>query len=577
MGLVQRNSAVLNELFSPVLDQKLGDGRLHLPFYPALFFRALSALLFQNNIVSGIIIAIGLLIHSRINFSLMVIGFIAAVTFNELTGTYPEGISYYHLGANFMLASSAVGCFFFIPSGRSYLAAILTIPLVFLLINAFTRIFGQYDLPILSLPFCVITVLVLLVFRLNEGGQFLQLAPIQHYSPERNLYQFTNVKERLNNLKYFRFGLPFLGTWHVSQGYGGDLTHKGDWAQALDFVLRDNKGHTCRYPGEQPEDFYCYAKPVLACADGVVAEVTDIFDDNKIGEVDMENNWGNSIIIKHLDGLYSQASHLKKNSVKVKPGDLVKAGDIIGLCGNSGRSPEPHLHFQVQAHPYIGSKTISYPLAYYVEHKEGRVGLASFEVPSEGTDISQVEISAALRQAFNFPPGFTFRLSVAGKEAETFEVFTDTFNQTYIYGKTTEARAYFINDGTSFYFTSFYGRRSSPLFSLYLAAYKVIFTEASAFITADNYPLQIKNGGAALWLQDMVAPFRRFIRLRYESFCEASGRNLTLQSKQIQEIAGKTKIVTSASIQIQGNTITSLSVTTNNNKIDLEWSPGNTY
>ncbi len=577
MGLVQRNSAVLNELFSPVRDPKLGDGWLHLPFYPALFFRALSALLFQNNIVSGIIIAIGLLIHSRINFSLMVIGFVAAVAFNGLTGTYPEGISYYHLGANFMLASGAVGCFFFIPSGKSYLAAILTIPLVFLLINAFTRIFGQYDLPILSLPFCVITLLVLLLFRLNGHGQFLQLTPIQHYSPERNLYQFTNAKERLDNLKYFRFGLPFLGTWHVSQGHGGDLTHKGDWAQALDFVLQDNKGHTCRYPGERPEDFYCFAKPVLACADGVVTEVTDMFDDNKIGEVDLEHNWGNSIIIKHLDGLYSQVSHLKKKSVKVKPGDIVKTGDVVALCGNSGRSPEPHLHFQLQANPYVGSKTISYPLAYYMEHKNGKAHLASFEVPSEGTDISAVEISTSLRQAFNFPPGFTFQLSVAGSETESFEVFTDAFNQTYIYGKTTGATAYFINNGTSFYFTSFYGSHNSVLFYLYLAAYKVVFTEIPGIVTTDSYPLQIKTGKAALWLQDLLAPFEQFIRLRYESFCEVSGRNLTLQSKQIQDAAGKTKMSMSASTHIQGNEIKSLSITIDNSKIDLEWSPGNTY
>jgi hypothetical protein len=40
---------------------------------------------------------------------------LAAIGLNQLTHTYPEGISYYHLGANFMMAAVAIGSFFTIP------------------------------------------------------------------------------------------------------------------------------------------------------------------------------------------------------------------------------------------------------------------------------------------------------------------------------------------------------------------------------------------------------------------------------------------------------------------------------
>jgi len=573
MGLMQRNSVILNELYTSAQQTKSHPAWLYIPFYPALFFRSLSAVLFQNNIISGIIIAIGLLIHSRINFSLLLIAFISAIFFNSLMETYPDGIGYYHLGANIMLASGAIGCFFFIPSGRSYVVAIIVIPLIFLFINAFTRIFGQFDLPVFSLPFCIVTLLLLLGFR-YQSRSFLEYTPYQHYSPERNFYQFVNNKERLDNLKYFHLGLPFLGTWHISQSYKGNLTHKGEWAHAIDFVLRDEKGNVCKFPGNQPEDFYSYAKPVLACANGVVANVTDHLDDNEVGKVDLINNWGNSIVIKHLEGLYSQVSHLKKNSAKVKPGDIVKAGDLIALCGNSGRSPEPHLHFQLQGNPYIGSKTMSYPFAYYLEHQEGHTLLSSFEIPVEGADISPVEISSALKQAFNFPPGFTFQLSVPGEDTEDFEVFTDALNQTYIYSKTIGTTAYFINNETSFYFTSFYGSRRSLLFYFYLAAFKVIFIESPGIITKDSYPLQIKHGLAALWLQDFFAPFWQFINLNYEGFCKSDGRNIILQSKQVQHVFGKDKTTMTATVYIQENAIQGLNLIVNNIKIDIEWTAG---
>ena len=571
VGLLQRNSAILNELSTAAQDKN------QLTACCSLFFRSLSAVLFQNSVLSGIVIAIGLLMHSRINFSLLVIAFLTAILFNALTGTYPDGISYYHLGANMMLASGAIGSFFLVPSFRSYCCAIIVIPVIFLLINATTRVFGLYNLPVLSLPFCVITLLFLIFFRLRHSAPGLQLTPLQHYSPERNLYQFINAKDRLDDLKYFRLELPFMGTWTVSQGYNGAHTHKGEWARALDFVIKDEKGNTLVFPGDRPENFYCFGKPVLACGAGTIEEVVDHIDDNEIGQVDTINNWGNTVIIKHLDGLYSKVSHLKKNSIKVKPGDHVKTGNVLGLCGNSGRSPEPHLHFQVQTTAYIGSKTLAYPFAYYFERADGHHTLHNFKVPEAENEICPVGISTSVKQAFNFMPGYTASICAPGKEPEVFEVFTDSLNQSYFYSKNTGATAYFINNGTSFYFTSFYGSRNSLLYGFYLSAYKVIFTDDSGVVTNDNFPLQLKTGKAVLWLQDFLSPFYRFMQLKYKSFCRTEGRESIIHSVQIQEIFGRDRQIMTAAIHVEGNSLSTILLDMEGIKTELTWSIKDTF
>jgi biotin carboxyl carrier protein len=60
-------------------------------------------------------------------------------------------------------------------------------------------------------------------------------------------------------------------------------------------------------------------------------------------------NWGNAVRIRHLGGFTSWYFHLQPNSVLVKVGDKVKAGQPIALSDNTGRSSGAHLHFQVQA------------------------------------------------------------------------------------------------------------------------------------------------------------------------------------------------------------------------------------
>ena len=79
---------------------------------------------------------------------------------------------------------------------------------------------------------------------------------------------------------------------------------------------------------------------VLSTASGQVVTVT------------FDSSFGNYIIIKHNHGMYTRYAHL--NSVRVKKGQTVEQGEVIGTIGNTGKSTGPHLHYEV----HIGSDVV---------------------------------------------------------------------------------------------------------------------------------------------------------------------------------------------------------------------------
>ena len=75
-------------------------------------------------------------------------------------------------------------------------------------------------------------------------------------------------------------------------------------------------------------------EPIYAAFDGVVRFSK------------YNRSYGNLVVIHHTNGLETYYAHLSKRHVT--PGTQVRAGDIIGLCGNTGRSYGSHLHFEIR-------------------------------------------------------------------------------------------------------------------------------------------------------------------------------------------------------------------------------------
>ena len=149
-----------------------------------------------------------------------------------------------------------------------------------------------------------------------------------------------------------KLALPFNGRWLVV--WGGDTTelnhHHHDRAQrfAFDLLGVGADGKTHKGDGSRNEDYYAFGREVLAPADGVVTEVIDGVRDNVPGSMNPLSALGNAVFIQHGKHEVSVLAHFEQGSIKVKAGDLVKKGQVLGLCGNSGNSSEPHIHYHLQ-------------------------------------------------------------------------------------------------------------------------------------------------------------------------------------------------------------------------------------
>jgi len=537
------------------------------------FLRSLSGILFQGQLAGGILLALGLLLYSRIALLLMLYGYAIAMGFHSLMGGMAVMGDYYHIGTNYMLVAAALGGFYLIPSWRSFLWIGILVPVTYLLVVALSAILAQIGLPVLSLPFCITVILFLYCLQLRPFGSRLALAPVQHYSPEHNLYHFLHGQSRADAYRYVPLSLPVLGNWMVSQGYAGSMTHKGDWKEALDFVLLDDELKTYRNPGNEPEHFYCYGKPVLAPADGIVEEIADHIEDNSVGGNNTSQNWGNTIVLRHAEGLYTKLSHLKKNSMRVAKGDYVRRGDLLALCGNSGRSPEPHLHFQVQATPFIGSRTLAYPLAAFLQQEAGAAPrLRQYAVPDEGSFVANITANAQLQQAFSFPPGLRLRVEAEGYATELWEVCVSASNERYLWCREHRASAWFIRLPDIFAFTYYYGQRNTLLFAFYQSAYKVLLSSAEPVAVADDLPLTVYGNTPLRWLQDVVAPFWRFLQIRYESRVQPDddvfGRNpLQIRSRQERRMAGHLQSLREGCISVTEGRLTGFELQSAHKKI----------
>ncbi|HYG91052.1 MAG TPA: M23 family metallopeptidase [Azospirillum sp.] len=107
--------------------------------------------------------------------------------------------------------------------------------------------------------------------------------------------------------------------------------------------------------------------PVVAAAPGVVRAVRDGVPDADMREVDPETirnqGLGNAVILDHGDGWQTSYGHMRRDSVTVKPGMRVAAGQVLGMVGLSGRTMFPHVHFEVRQNnkpvdPFVGSSTV---------------------------------------------------------------------------------------------------------------------------------------------------------------------------------------------------------------------------
>lgn len=149
--------------------------------------------------------------------------------------------------------------------------------------------------------------------------------------------------------------IPLEGGFHIAQRF------------AIDWLKIDSLGKSFKGDQLKNSSYYAYGNDAIAVADGIITEVKDGIPENVPGinsravPITLETVGGNHVIIDIGGGHYAFYAHLQPGSIKVKLGDRVKRGQLLGLVGNSGNSTEPHLHFHISdASSPLGSEGIPY-------------------------------------------------------------------------------------------------------------------------------------------------------------------------------------------------------------------------
>ncbi|WP_036435142.1 M23 family metallopeptidase [Mycobacterium sp. URHB0044] len=124
---------------------------------------------------------------------------------------------------------------------------------------------------------------------------------------------------------------------------------------AIDYVQLGPDGTLYHGDVAKPESYPYFGDDIHAVADGPVVSVLDGLPEQVPGQsptgLPLEQYGGNHVVQDIGDGNYAFYAHMKTGTVKVKPGDRLTSGQVIGNLGNSGNTDAPHLHFHVMSGP----------------------------------------------------------------------------------------------------------------------------------------------------------------------------------------------------------------------------------
>ena len=191
--------------------------------------------------------------------------------------------------------------------------------------------------------------------RTADGGETAVAADVAVIGPPLRGMGWLAANGPSNESGHRRALIPVDGTPSIAQRF------------AIDYVQVDSSGRTFSGDRANNANYYAQGEDALAVLDGVVAATKDSIPENVPGinsravPITLETVGGNHVIVDIGGGRYAFYAHLQPGSLRVRKGDRVKRGQVLGLVGNSGNSTEPHLHFHLSdsASP-LGSEGIPY-------------------------------------------------------------------------------------------------------------------------------------------------------------------------------------------------------------------------
>lgn len=555
------------------------DIELPLSGYWRDFFVSMGSIMFVPQVWAGLLLTVVLFTISRIATLLALMGWTICyflLQYSFLGTTY----GMFFPGFNMILISLAIGSVFLIPGKSSYVLAALATVFGFLLSYALSGRFYFADympgrttaLPVPMFAFPVNLIVLGMVFalrlRLRQNSPIINDYGILH--PEKALDTYLSRYNRFQSAGIPQIHMPVTGQWLVTQGHNGEHTHKREWAYAWDFEIEDASGKRYSDSASEIRDYYCYGKPVYAAAAGEVVKIVNSVADNPIGTMNTRDNWGNYITIHHGYGFYTLYAHLKSGSIKLAEGDKVKQGDKIGLVGNSGRSPIPHLHFQAQSGVDAGSRSLFCHIINYkiqVNDKESR--FESSAVPKSGEVISPLvpekELGTILQLGYGQEQSYQVE-SPAGETSETWKVEVDLLGMHTIVSDRGTRLDFSVYNGI-FNSLSVQGKRDTALAAFAIGASRLPWVEHQSINFTDVPSLSVVLNPFGKNLMLFFIPFFKPLTVKSVSTLHERDKVLYLASKTAFSIMGMRISSHESLVKLsRAEGIVSIELTSNNKK-----------
>jgi hypothetical protein len=202
-----------------------------------------------------------------------------------------------------------------------------------------------------------------LVHRLTFDGNATAGAPLIVTGRETRV---------LSDQKPVVIGPPLMGTGWIAMETTKGVSHHflAQYTQdnvttvplrfAVDLLLSDPSTRSL-VSGDwrNNSNWYGYGKEIIAVGDGTVTDVKDHIPDNPEAGV-IASGQDNYVILDLSNSTYAQYRHMMPGSIRVKVGDRVRTGAVLGQVGNSGGSLAPHLHFQISNGPNLWNEGIPF-------------------------------------------------------------------------------------------------------------------------------------------------------------------------------------------------------------------------
>ena len=454
-----------------------------LPLMISGFLKSFGTIFFlPSNIAGGMILLLTLL-FSRIVFIMALSGYYFGVLIHSyFIGSYIQAL-HDPYAFNYILVAIALCGVFLLPTLKNFFLALIGVAISVVLTDAISILFNYYAIPVFTLPFNITVIVFIFILSITYYKEFnIDIKSTPEYSLSNYLakiFRFGNIPIQIS--------LPFSGEWSVYQAFDDIWTHKNQYKYAYDFVkMKDGK--TYKNDGLYASDYFAFGESILAPVNGYIVNARDDLADNVIGEVDRINNWGNYVIIKSDAGFFVEISHIMQYSLNVRVGDYVQINNIIAKCGNSGYSPEPHIHIQTQAIGTLGAFTIEFCFSEYIEKEE----LVFHNIPKKGSCVSAIisDRSISSRLHFILDDCFTYDVYENKILVDTveFKVKMNDYSQFYLEDQDGD-QLYFYNDHKQFYFYNYKGGESH-LKWLFKLAPRIPFVRTELFFK-DYLPVYI--------------------------------------------------------------------------------------